>query len=513
MIQTPFCDFWTKVGLAWNAIKAVAVALVTVLFLCAVTAAPAIAWEKQTRTRWCEAQRVKHEDLMAALRERESKAKRALQMGQEALKAAERKKDQAAAQVAREAIRLSEQTLSKIGAMQAQENARVDALFESVSQALPRSLPQPDPVPSGLLKTQHEMTSEKRRELVAWRAELSHRIGSHNQRCRSLKRYDWAQLGQCHQVGSLLRQQTEAYAKALGYFKDDLRLAKEISGVPQRPASNLDPNTFTYFLWDRAENDRTMLDLQLSNMVSQTSSRPWPGPKNPRERLVNPLDEEQAQRDRDLLKPLNYAKIEGLSLEEVAQLVNARKHARIREATRNASETMHREMKRLEQDGLLKPGESVLEKEKQDPAFRLKMQGILTRITRQEIRDVHDARQKALEELGSVTQLREAESDPKRQRALFAAQERIIQDLESHLDQAHRQAAANMNREMARLKEKGYYKPGDDLAQKYRNDPRFRRAADEVLRKAVTHKVEAERKAQDRAFGEMLTAVKAFLRE
>jgi len=366
-------------------------------------------------------------------------------------------------------------------------------------------IPLPSKVTDDIVEPKRTDLKGQRAILFVRRDTLKARVAAHNAKCRNIAA-DSDIAAECRQNQGLLQAEVITYTSDVRAFNKVVMDAPRVIADPSsEPALWLSNNMIKYFLINRDEN-YTFHDAIMRDMIDESSAgQKWPGPKRRYGRLANPLDETQVQRDRELLRPLDHDKIRDLlTLEQAAHIVNERQHAREREATRRASNRMHEAMRKLEDEGLLALGESVLDKEKNDPGFRKRLKGILSDITKDEIADVHKARSLALKEIGEIIETRAI--GPEKKQRFHKIQQEIYKRRDSDLGKINNQALKEMWDEMEQLKQEGFYSEGDDLVEKDRNNPHFKNAVNKAVQKVLLHQYEAECRVQQKTLEDLRSA-------
>ncbi len=359
-------------------------------------------------------------------------------------------------------------------------------------------LQEPLPVPSYVKGDARRVLEEQRSDLIGWRISLTATIkkindegqGVSDEKAEELEARKWYVLDQVHE-----------YGKSLDQYDDKI---KTMGGAPQTSV-RLSREEITFFLADRPDT----IDLTLL-FSSDLATRRWPGEEPPpeHERLVNPLDKEQERRDKDILGPIDPGKMELLDIDEVVQLIHARRRARVREANRKASRTMHAEMARL--SARLEPGETILGKKKTDPAFRQRLRSITASIAKQEIQDERQAESMAIRELGEIHEIRARLRDPARMRKVIAG---INSRLERALAAAEARKPEDFKALIAQLEQGGYFESSDDLTERDKNDALLREAINDGLKRILENVDKKRVRAYDRAQNELLEATDESIKE
>jgi hypothetical protein len=352
-----------------------------------------------------------------------------------------------------------------------------------------------DSVPLYLPESQQKALISRRTKLEEWRLDLESRIQAHNGVCRHVASDAWALLGDCRQLKIRLEEERDEYQKALNHYREWFntfcRLPGEKASLRQLPERNI-----KYFMLG---NHFEFIDFEPENMPT----RVWPGPKNPEKRVIDIYAPEVEKNDLDLLKSLDYSSIDFLSVDQVVQIINARHDAREREAMRISARTLIEERTRLMQEGVIKPGENIIRKEKLDTEFYRLMKGIYQRVAEKEIQDIHKADQLVFEEFGDIANRREKARDPELMRRKFAERNDIIEFYNMKMKDIEQRSSQNFSGKMEKLQNKGYYKEGEDLLEKDASDLRFRKAAQKTVKKVSIQKRRDENSAFGLAFKEL----------
>ncbi len=374
----------------------------------------------------------------------------------------------------------------------------VGAALVVAAVAIRADLPEPLPVPAHLNGDARHVVEQQRKDLVDWRGSLIADITKLNEEGQGVSAEKAKEL--LARKAYLLTQVVE-YGKSLVQYDDKIKL---ITGAPQTSVQ-LSREDITYFLSDRADT----IDL-VTLFLPEITTRRWPGEEPPpaHERLVNPLDKEQERRDKEILGPIDPGKVELLDLDQLAQLIHARRRARVREANRKASRAMHAEMDRLSAG--LEPGETILGKKKADPAFREHLRSITARIAKQEIQDDQEASPMAIRELGKILEIRKRQRDPARMREVIAG---INSRLERALVAADQRKSEDFKALIAQLERGGYFESGDDLVERDKNDALLREAINDGLKRILADIEKKRVRAYDRALNELLEATDESIKE
>lgn len=368
-------------------------------------------------------------------------------------------------------------------------------------------IPLTSEITDDVLEPENTELSAQKDELLVLRDSIKLSVAIHNVKCSNVAPGS-SIVDECRADQGKLQIEVSEYASAVLDFNKAVLEAPKITDTEQAPW--LSNSMVRHFLINRDEN-YTIHTTLIRNMVHEgPAGQKWPDPEKRHERLVDPLDETQELWDHELLMSLDLEKTRDLSLDRVTQIVNERQDAREREAARRASNRMHEEIKKLENEGMPGTGESVIEKEKLGSEFRARLNNILSNITKDEVTDIHRARSLALEELGQIIEARAI--GPAKQQRFYETRQEIHNQFNNALDRIHTFALRDMSDEMDRMKQEGYYEDGDELIDKDRNDPHFREAVNEAVRKVLIRQYKAEHNVHIKAIKEIRNAVK-ILRE
>ncbi len=321
-------------------------------------------------------------------------------------------------------------------------------------------------------------------------------------------------------IGEGLRNLADAApgSAPLASAPDELSFDSVAPGAPERsapPADGLDfpavegPQT----LFEKPSPGSAPVPVAAGDPVrmayaGRIASRPAWGQfrttPSPHERLPNPLDEARIAREKELLKPLDMDTFLKLNEPAALQLLHDRREAAINEAARRAGDEIGAAVRKFRDDGTLGPNESVLERQRRDPAFAARLESALSQAAENEKRQVARASFESLEQAASYRagQARLAELKPRLHAVLERGECQLRAELHSARSDAQRQALAIYDN----LQRQGLtrdIRAVEDWEQREQTDPKFRQAAEQVQR-IREHLILEERRIRARAYDRML---------
>lgn len=352
-------------------------------------------------------------------------------------------------------------------------------------------VPVPSEVADNIVEPEQTELILQRAELLIRRDSIKLGVAIHNAKCSKITPGS-SIVDECRTNQKKLQTDISAYTAYVLAFNN------LIQEVPRLTETGLDPwlsnKMLYYFLINRDEN-YTIHNAIMRNMIYESKS-------GPQEHLASPLDEREELRDREILIPIDYEL--KVNLSQVLQIIKERQGARGREAARKSSNRINEIMKRLVEEGVLEPGESVIDKKKNDPVFRESLNNMLSNITRNELMDLRSARSLALEEMVRMIETR---STPSKYQEFHEILQEIYERRDIALDMINKFAFRKMSEEIDRLKQEGYYKDGDDLIEKDRYDRDFRDAVNEAVRNILIKQYKAEQNIQLKTVNEIQSTV------